>query len=84
MRVSCPGQINNYLTECPKLQKRQYFHDVYIRPGSSGGFLMRYIYVPRALTSNIDGNLKSTFSKLPWHSKWLKHISIKQTLTELR
>ena len=43
---SCPGQIKNYLTECPKLLKRQYFrtyryvqrelkrasYDVYIRP----------------------------------------------------
>ena len=42
----CPGQVNNCLTECPKLQKRQYFmtyipvqrqlrrisHDAYLRP----------------------------------------------------
>ena len=48
----------------PKATKSSIFHDVHIRPkGASGGIFMKYIYVLRALTWNIDGHLKYTFSK---------------------
>ena len=69
MRVNtsrCPGQIKNYLTECPKLQKRQY--------------LMTYVYVQRELRKiSYDSSIcpdmeywrasKKHFFKMAWDSK---------------
>ena len=36
----CPGQIKNYLTECPRLQKRQYFMTyIYVQKEAQEDFL---------------------------------------------
>ena len=74
MRINtsrCPRQIKNYLTECPKQQKRQYFmtyiyvqrelrrisYDLYIRPKSAD---LEYWWAS-----------KNYFLKIQWNSKTL-------------